>query len=1564
MPKKKNVPKMREHKATGQAVVTLTDAHTGRRVDRYCGAYGTTDAARRYAEIVDAWEQQGRTIPGKPKREPKPEVGRETIARLLRQLHSSATAMAVVGSAAVAGSSSAGDPTEWQHDPLLLGDWFEDTNWSLGKPYYTTEDDFVDALIAQGLVGFASGSDAINKLTMTGGVMQQSGGTLETGRFTVEAGGRYEIGGDASLRVVNNQAGSSLYLDGDARFIQNNGEVDVAGSLIVYSDTKPVYEMHGGTLNAGYRMYLGWDDGYGTFLHRGGTVSFPEIYLESWLLSPASGSSYEMSGQAVLQADYLELVRQSGVSRFVQSGGTASIERVVVDEGQQYILEGGDFTTQNTRLFKSQFVQSGGNAVFDRLDLTSGVYTASGGTITIDEFMAFDRASSGAIPGFDFEDGEAELTIASGATADFRNGVLPNTVVKNGGNASFDAEPNALLIFEAGDDPASWFGSYDPGSAMVYINGQTFSVPSGQVYTGRSLGGFTPITDPIEVAGEVRSVADEVFAINFGLDLLPGGRVDLTHGSLNVNGRTDRMSGGALLARTVRVAGGVWFGDGRRSGAYTPAAARFVQSGGQATAEDVEVFADGVYELSGGTLDVGRSIFLHEGAALDFNLGDGTLNLAAEGMADFMAGDVLNASNATITAGPGAYVFFPAGFDPYTDLAGYSSQGQTLHPGDYIEVAAGETFIADGEFDYPLRVAGSVTPDATTRLTLTRGVDVLDGGSVDLGIGDLYIENQNSALAEGTLSSRMVYVGSIGTGLFTQSAGTNGITETLHIGGSEAPANGTYLLQNGLLEARNIYVGTDYAEGNNRLTQHNGRAVASDTLRVSSGSGGTAVYEMFDGELLAGTINLRRTGRFIQHNGSVVTSESDGLEVEVGGYEMRNGTLQTNQIELAGNISNSGQFIQSNGQVTASQQVVVGAYSSTGEYHLRDGSLDTPYIRVGHRSWSTSNTGTFVQSGGTLNTDTIEITPNGRFVYRGGELNFAELSLDGTFDFDGVAHSLYWNDKVIGSENGSFANAASTSLIIGPNTFFTPPADFDPSIFGSFSNLSLTGGTGLVVIPADLPISGLQGTIDRPFQVYGQLLATPGAALTLENSLEVFAGGEADLQDGRIYLGPNERVAITGGELRSDDIRIVSDGSMQSAGVVHAQELLLDSASAVFELSGGTLNTFRTEVDQGLFRQTGGVHNLRAGVSVSYPESAGGGYLMEGGTLLTNGLGVGGGGGRGTFRQTGGVIETAQIVARHGSFILDDGELTAKQVKLGSAASGTSDRGQLHINGGILELGGTRHKSPPGMLIGNDLGRGVLNMTGGQVRSDSLPVYVGYTGPGYAEISGGTITSPELYVSWDAFASLDQTGGLIQADLVQVGAEGTYNLSGGTLDFSGGTLTVQPGGLFNYAGGTLANLSQINGEFVQGGGTLTSVTQITGDFLQTGGTLAPGSSPGVLTIDGDYTMDGGVLEIELAGLVPVESFDLLSVQGDAELGGTLDVEMIDGFTPSLGDAFSFLEASSVTGRFDQTSLPSLQGDMSFELIYSPTDVSLHVVPEPATALLLLPGALLALRRRR
>ena len=80
------------------------------------------------------------------------------------------------------------------------------------------------------------------------------------------------------------------------------------------------------------------------------------------------------------------------------------------------------------------------------------------------------------------------------------------------------------------------------------------------------------------------------------------------------------------------------------------------------------------------------------------------------------------------------------------------------------------------------------------------------------------------------------------------------------------------------------------------------------------------------------------------------------------------------------------------------------------------------------------------------------------------------------------------------------------------------------------------------------------------------------------------------------------------------------------------------------------------------------------------------------------------------------------------------------------------------------------------------------------------------------------------------------------------------------------------------------------------------------------GVFAPGNSPGLIEVD-DFE-NNGVLEIELAGTA-AENFDRVIASGEARLGGTLRISLIDGFEPQVGDEFQFLTFSERSGDFDE-----------------------------------------------
>jgi hypothetical protein len=104
-------------------------------------------------------------------------------------------------------------------------------------------------------------------------------------------------------------------------------------------------------------------------------------------------------------------------------------------------------------------------------------------------------------------------------------------------------------------------------------------------------------------------------------------------------------------------------------------------------------------------------------------------------------------------------------------------------------------------------------------------------------------------------------------------------------------------------------------------------------------------------------------------------------------------------------------------------------------------------------------------------------------------------------------------------------------------------------------------------------------------------------------------------------------------------------------------------------------------------------------------------------------------------------------------------------------------------------------------------------------------------------------------------------------------------------------------------------------------GTLRGGGAINGSVENLGGVVAPGASPGTLTLSGNYTQGaGGRLEVEVAG-TGVGQFDTLAIGGSATLGGTLALNPTPGYANSsaIGDSFSFLtHGGTVTGQFAQT----------------------------------------------
>ena len=115
--------------------------------------------------------------------------------------------------------------------------------------------------------------------------------------------------------------------------------------------------------------------------------------------------------------------------------------------------------------------------------------------------------------------------------------------------------------------------------------------------------------------------------------------------------------------------------------------------------------------------------------------------------------------------------------------------------------------------------------------------------------------------------------------------------------------------------------------------------------------------------------------------------------------------------------------------------------------------------------------------------------------------------------------------------------------------------------------------------------------------------------------------------------------------------------------------------------------------------------------------------------------------------------------------------------------------------------------------------------------------------------------------------------------------------------------------------------------------------------VESEGTIAPGLSAGKIRFEQDLTLNAGsVLEYEFGGLTPITQFDQIDVGGTATLIGTIEVQLIDNFQPSVGDTFQVLTATSVVNTFDNivTSDGSNMFNFDVTAIYSATDVKLRI----------------------
>lgn len=173
-----------------------------------------------------------------------------------------------------------------------------------------------------------------------------------------------------------------------------------------------------------------------------------------------------------------------------------------------------------------------------------------------------------------------------------------------------------------------------------------------------------------------------------------------------------------------------------------------------------------------------------------------------------------------------------------------------------------------------------------------------------------------------------------------------------------------------------------------------------------------------------------------------------------------------------------------------------------------------------------------------------------------------------------------------------------------------------------------------------------------------------------------------------------------------------------------------------------------------------------------------------------------------------------------------------------------------------------------------------------------------------------------------------------------------------------GSAAPQPGKIVVGQDGQLAGSGIISGD------TLATSPDV---LTLAGGRVAPGCSPGTLTIAGRYMQQDGELELEIGGPNPGE-FDVIDAQGGAELlGGTIRFEVIDGYTGDVGAQLDLFASHAVSIDPSVVVVDNTGLALDFDRTTGIATIT-QTVPEPAMFASLAAGLgllrCLAIRKRR
>lgn len=475
---------------------------------------------------------------------------------------------------------------------------------------------------------------------------------------------------------------------------------------------------------------------------------------------------------------------------------------------------------------------------------------------------------------------------------------------------------------------------------------------------------------------------------------------------------------------------------------------------------------------------------------------------------------------------------------------------------------------------------------------------------------------------------------------------------------------------------------------------------------------------------------------------------------------------------------------------------------------------------------------------------------------------------------------------------------------------------------GSIYNTTTTGAAGL----GGIGISGSDLSVTNAGSISGGL-ADAGAGSRANailfsggvNRLELQAanaGGTYSAITGNVVVdtgaGASGTLALGGTNDASFDISEVG-ASGQYRGFASFEKL----GAATWTLIGTTSNATPWSINGGTLSVASN-GSLGAGAA---------GLSFDGGALRVTGTGF--------------PVLARTIILGPGGGTIDVADSTHTLLQSG-VISGTgaltkAGPGSLLLSAANSYSGGTTIADGSVTLAAADaLGTGGLTMAGGTLNVGGFDLRLPYLEGTAGRISNNVASSATLNVGSGSFKGYLEDG---------VGRLSLVKETSGTLTLEGNSA---------YTGSTLVNEGKlvVNGSIASSSGvTVAAGARLGGSgalptTVINGGILAPGNSPGTLTVNGNLTLGAGsVYEAEIQGAVS----DRINVTGTAALAGTLKIIPLGG-TYVFNRPYTLLAAAGGrTGTFSPIDVTGTFGAaVAMAIDYTPTDVQLTLTPKQLT----------------